>query len=300
MILSCLITLLCDAQGYYQYKNGNRQIVYASEVDSLIFFSGNPTEDNPEEHAPIPRAGNILYGKKWVACGDSFTEGDFNSLTNPADYIFQDGPYKGKKKVYPYYIGRRNNMKIVNEAISGSIMALDKTFVADSVTKDINTRSPFSYKRYKNPELADADYITLWFGINDVSNTNLGNIEDVTNETYYGAWNVVLEYLIRQNPFAKIGIIITNGSGSWAYKNATRQIARKWGIPYLDMSGDYQVPAIFERQIVTADDPVNLGYTDVARQIRTEAFRVSATNGHPNARCHEYESFFIENWLRSL
>ena len=59
----------------------------------------------------------------------------------------------------------------------------------------------------------DADYITLWFGINDSGHTNLGELADTTNLTFYGAWNVVLEYLIKNYPFAKIGIIITDRGG---------------------------------------------------------------------------------------
>ena len=66
---------------------------------------------------------NPLYGKKYVACGDSFTEGDFTgSMTD--DYIFTEGDYKGCKKVYPYYIGRRNKMTVINEAKCGSTLTM--------------------------------------------------------------------------------------------------------------------------------------------------------------------------------
>ena len=232
------------------------------------------------------KASNPLWGKKWVACGDSFTEGDFNGA---ADSDWRDAD--GNKKVYPYFIGKRNNMTVINEAKCGTIMALDKSYVADPTKVSITTRNPFSLNRYKViPK--DADYITLWFGINDSGHTNLGELADTTNLTFYGAWNVVLEYLIKNYPFAKIGIIVTDRGGE-KYRQATREVAIKWGIPYLDMMGDDKVPVMMYREN-------SLGLCKTAGDLRNKAFTVSDTNSHPNWRAHEYQSTFIENFMRSL
>lgn len=232
------------------------------------------------------KASNPLWGKKWVACGDSFTEGDFNGASD-SDYKDADG----NKKVYPYFIGKRNNMTVINEARCGTIMALDKSYVADPTKVSITTRNPFSLNRYKAiPK--DADYITLWFGINDSGHTNLGELADTTNLTFYGAWNVVLEYLIKNYPFAKIGIIITDRGGE-KYRQATREVAAKWGIPYLDMMGDDKVPVMMYREN-------SLALCKTAGDLRNKAFTVSDTNSHPNWRAHEYQSTFIENFMRSL
>lgn len=232
------------------------------------------------------KASNPLWGKKWIACGDSFTEGDFNGATD-SDWKDADG----NKKVYPYFIGKRNNMTVINEAKCGTIMALDKSYVADPTKVSITTRNPFSLNRYKAiPK--DADYITLWFGINDSGHTNLGELADTTNLTFYGAWNVVLEYLIKNYPFAKIGIIITDRGGE-KYRQATREVAAKWGIPYLDMMGDDKVPVMMYREN-------SLGLCKTAGDLRNKAFTVSDTNSHPNWRAHEYQSTFIENFMRSL
>lgn len=93
------------------------------------------------------RASNVLWGKKWVACGDSFTEGDFKDAPAGEELKFADGLYAGEKKVYPFFIGRRNHMDIVNEAKCGSTMT------------DLGTRKDsFSIERYKKIP-ADADYI---------------------------------------------------------------------------------------------------------------------------------------------
>ena len=238
-----------------------------------------------------PGVGNILWGKKWFATGDSFTSG--GSVED--DKYFLDGPYKGKIKTYPLFIGIRNNMEVINDAISGSIIALDKTYVADKENVSINTRRPFSYQRYLAiPE--DVDYITLWFGINDSSNTNLGTIDDTTNETFYGAWNVVMEWILTNRPWAKVGIIITNG-GTEKYRKAEREIARKWGIPYLDMMGDDQTP------VMTLGRESGMGLCTTAYNLRRSTFGVGHTptgDSHPCWQAHEHESTFIEAFLRRL
>ena len=223
---------------------------------------------------------NILTNKKWVACGDSFTEGVDGEK-------FADGVFVGKNKVYPFFIGERNNMVIVNEAVSGSSM----TYISERHSSWEN--GCFSANRYKNIP-SDADYITLYFGINDDNySAPIGTIDDTKNTTFYGAWNIVLEHLITNHPFAKIGIIITNGS-SKKYTDAERAICRKWGIPYLDMEADYQHVPLMQR--VTERTEV----CQKALELRKKAFAVSDSNTHPNAKAHEYESTFIENWLRTL
>lgn len=235
---------------------------------------------NEEQKKDIGIYNNVLYGKKWVACGDSFTEGVDGEK-------FADGVFAGKNKVYPFFIGERNNMTIVNEAVSGSSM----TYISERHNSWEN--GCFSANRYKNIP-SDADYITLYFGINDDNySAPIGTIDDTENTTFYGAWNIVLEHLITNHPFAKIGIIITNGS-SKKYTDAERAISRKWGIPYLDMEADYQHVPLMQR--VTERTEV----CQKALELRKKAFAVSDSNTHPNAKAHEYESTFIENWLRTL
>lgn len=220
---------------------------------------------------------NVLWGKKYVACGDSFTYGGSEESTQ-----FDDGLYKGFNKVYPYFIGDRNNMNVINLATGGQTMC----------NIDGARENAFSNGIYLNiPE--DADYITLKFGINDVNYSSpIGNIGDTDTTTFYGAWNVVLEHIITSHPYAKIGIIITNGAKA-AYTDATRDVARKWGIPTLDEAADYNVP-LLNRVNEKAE------ICDTALTIRNEAFRVSEIDRHPNDKSHEYESTFIEHWMRSL
>lgn len=226
---------------------------------------------------------SVLTGKKWVACGDSFTQGDFNGL-QPSEYQYQDGIYAGLSKVYPYVIGLRTGATIVNEAVGGSSMAYYD-----------GTRYEFSKAGGRYTQIpADADYITLYFGINDSHlSIPIGDIDDAVNTTFYGAWNIVMQYLIANHPDAKIGIIISNGCDSIDYPNAEIAIAKKYGVSYLDFNSDYKVPILFR---------VN-GKPDTDASIiaaNYQHYRVSSSNGHPNVAMHEYESTIIQHWLESM
>ncbi len=229
---------------------------------------------------------NVLWEKKWVACGDSFTEGDFTGAIDK-ETKFSEGLYSGKNKVYPYFIGRRNHMDVINEAVCGSTM----TNMASDFRPNLRH---FSIERYKKIP-TDTDYITLCFGINDDDKHNkaeIGDINDTVNTTFYGAWNTVLEHLITQYPYTKIGIIIPNGC-THSYTDAIRKVARKWAIPYLDIPQDYNVPLL--NRVHEKDEAC-----ETVLKVRNAKFAVNEKNTHPNAKAHEYESTFIENWLRSL
>ena len=95
---------------------------------------------------------NVLWEKKWVSCGDSFTEGDFNDSRE--EFRFTDGLYAGEKMVYPFFIGRRNRMTVVNEAKCGN-----------TITNLPNRPNAFSIARHQGLP-ADADYITLRLRVN--------------------------------------------------------------------------------------------------------------------------------------
>lgn len=224
---------------------------------------------------------DVLRGKKWVALGDSFTHGAFSGATG--ETTFSDAPYKNELMVYPFFIGRRTGMNVVNMAVSGMTMAQH--------TERPSTHSFVPYLYQNVP--ADADYITIKFGINDENySTPIGDIDDTDISTFYGAWNTCLSYYLEHNPNAKIGIIVTNGIDNNDYVDAIIAIAQKWGIAYLDEVYDYKVPLLHRTNRPNVSDAV--------KQKKLEIFRVSADNTHPNVFAHEYESVFVENWLRSL
>ena len=243
-----------------------------------LYLSAFIWVDNEETILDTLTGQNILYGKKYVACGDSFTEGPFTGEWADRslyyDYNFQCW------KTYPYWIAKRNNMDLVNEAIGGTTMYFNGT----------DTRA-FSVQRYKDvPD--DADYITLEFGLNETT-APIGTIADNTNTTVMGAWNVVLAYLIEHHPYAKIGIIISDSWLSTNVYNAMVEVAEYWGIPYLDMRKGTQVPMGINGRLGETISPI-------AKSLRNDAFQISSEDGHPNPHAHEYRSTFIENWLRTL
>ncbi len=222
--------------------------------------------------------GGVLGGKKYVACGDSFTSGDFSAKT---EETWSDS--YGVYKTYPYWIASRNNMTLINEAQGGS-----------DFTNISGANNPFSVNRYKAIP-SDADYITLMFGLNETGigddSTLIGASTDTTNATLWGAYNIVFEYLLTNMPFAKIGVIIADAWMTSNYANAVKEICKYWGIPYLDLKAE--------------NVPLGIGgrYTETcskARDLRNNAFQISSSNSHPNIKAHEYRSTIIENFLRSL
>ncbi len=239
-------------------------------------------------------SGNVLYGKKWTVCGDSFTAGVSGN-------VIKEGRYQGMNYVYPYLIGNRNDMEIVPFFMGGRTIAFpeDGTF-HNSLT------DPEAEWYYRNiPE--DSDYITLYLGINDSHHEHgkggdgedphgiipLGTITDETVHTYYGAWNSVLSWLIVNRPFAHIGILVSNGCDREAYRTAQIEIAAKYGIPYIDMNGDMHTPVMIRSQ-----NP------DIAPEVKHMVMLKQAVdyphNTHPNDAAHEFESYFIEDFLRRI
>lgn len=237
-----------------------------------------------------PMYKNNLTGKKWYACGDSFTEGAyiFDDL-KLVDRWLEDGKYAGKLKSYPYYIGNRTNCDIYNIALSGSTLAYVSSEPKKySFSSDYGTEEP-SYNNYKSVSI-DADYITLWFGINDNGySVPIGNDDDTTNTTFKGAYNIVLKYFVENCKKAKIGIIVSNNMPR-AYVDATIKMANRWGIKYLDLNSD-------EAPLMQA---TLRNVCDEAKANAINKFALSQSNMHPNYYAHEFESKFIEHWLLSL
>lgn len=256
-----------------------------------------------EEKATQIGGGNILSGKKWAVCGDSFSAGDFTGYEGD-DTTISEGIYAGQKKLYGWIIGNRNGMAIQHMALGGRTMAYpaDGSF-ANAFSNAGNTASNSNYTQIDE----DVDYVTLYFGINDSHHRKdstgsdgedqtgiieIGTIDDTDNTTFYGAWNVVLKWVIENRPFAKIGILVSNGCETDDYRLATIAVANKWGIPYIDLNGDERTPMMLRS--------TNPNVTSAAKSARMSAQRCTETNGHPNPKAHEYESTFIENFLRTL
>lgn len=243
---------------------------------------------------------NVLFGKKWVVCGDSFTnDGGTGS-------VIEDGKYAGRSYTYPWIIGTRQNMEIVRFFEGGRTLA----FPANPGTFTNSLTNPNADWYYQNiPE--DADYITIYLGINDEHHATgggdgedptglipLGTIDDETTATYYGAWNVVLTWLITNRPNAHIGIIVTNGLSIEGYRTAQIAIARKYGIPFIDLNGDDRTPAML--RTVNPNISSTIKQTLIAKWAVDPTGAGGTVNTHPNDAAQLFESTFIENFLRSI
>lgn len=221
---------------------------------------------------------NMLTGKTWYACGDSYTAGEWGISNQP----LTEGIYAGKMAVYPFWIGNRTGIAVTNIAVAGGTLA------------NTNQEDRYSFCRDGNYNSipVDTDYVTISFGDNDMrQNVPIGDIDSTDDTTFYGAWNKVLTWLIENCPYTKIGIIVEFGQRSY-YALATIAIAAKYGIPTLNMYNDPAVPLT-----------INSERPDVAsnvKDIRNAQWRVSNTNSHPNVKAHEYMSYYIENWLMTL
>lgn len=258
------------------------QIVYIGTMDGYSVVI-------PEQSLAIALRGNILYGKKYVAIGDSFT-------APIGSDVIDDGPYAGQSKVYSYIIGNRNNMVVTNQGVSGSVL---NGYIANSRYSQI-------------PQ--DVDYVTIWYGINDAGHgISIGTVDDQpetisaeTATTTCGGYNWMFKWLLTNRPFAHVGVIITDFCEA-SRREAIIACCQKWGIAYLDLY-DPTVPMIRTRGTTryTHDTSIApLGYVEVcseAKQLRNEVFSTnpSQTNMHPNNDCHQWQSNLIENFMRGL
>lgn len=240
-----------------------------------------------------------LTGKRWAVCGDSFTAGATNTKIS-------SGIYKGRAYTYPWLIGNRNAMEIVQFFMSGRTLAYPSDGTFHNSLTDPNADS-----YYQNIP-ADVDYITFYLGINDEHHATgggddedptgvipLGTIDDNTTDTYYGAWNVVLTWLITNRPNVHIGIIVTNGLSIAGYRTAQIEIAEKYGIPYIDLNGDSRTPTML--RTVNANIPAAIKQALIDKwAVDPDGTQTGTVNTHPNDAAHLYESTFIENFLKSL
>ena len=262
-----------DGDNNFNVPNGTLTITHYMSVSETIEDAGS--------------GGNILYGKKWAVCGDSFTNGVLDS-------VIGEGRYYDQHVTYPWLIGNRNNMDIVKFFANGQTLGWPAS--PGTFTKSLTNPNGNYY--YQNIP-ADVDYITIYLGINDEHHSSgdeqipLGTIDDETTATYLGAYNVVIDWLITNRPNAHIGIIVSNGiQNNNNYRTGQIAIAQKYGLGYIDLNGDGRTPAMLRTS--------NSGIPSSVKQKLIDKWAVTSTDTHPNDAAHRYESTFIEAFLRSI
>lgn len=222
------------------------------------------------------KASNILWGKKYVAIGDSFTD------AIGTEKIEEDGAFKGSAKVYPYIIGNRNNMGVLNQGASGTTL---NQYIVNRKFESIPN---------------DVDYITIWFGINDKGHglqigTATDKVEVWSNEkagSTGAAFNYIFEWIFTNRPFAHVGAIVTDFAEQ-ERRNVIIDCCKRWGVAFLDLYNP-TIPMIRTRGEQIEIDPK-------IKEIRNKQFSLNgATDMHPNNKAHQWQSTIIENFMRGL
>ena len=227
--------------------NGKENSSFAISPSKYMLIKGQeyPNVYIPFKKMPLSNLcyqSNILYGKTLLTYGDSITEG-INASTD-SDTSF--------KKTYAGYVAIRNNMNFVNLGWSGATMADDnqKPFIHNGKI----------YEHFDN-KLITPDYITVWFGWNDYAHfidgtgITLGKLGDTDESTFYGAYAKACELLINKFPKARIGLIVQYGTDE-QWRNAVKNIANKYGLPYLDLYNNFQ--CIYNNEFGVEENIANL------------------------------------------
>lgn len=222
------------------------------------------------------KASNVLWGKKYVAIGDSFTD------AIGTEKITEDGAFKGSPKVYPYIIGNRNNMGVLNQGASGTTL---NQYIVNRKFESIPN---------------DVDYVTIWFGINDKGHgiqigTATDKIEAWSNEkagSTGAAFNYIFEWIFTNRPFAHVGVIVTDFAEQ-ERRNVIIECCKRWGVAFLDLYNP-TIPMIRTRGEQIELDPK-------IKEIRDKQFSLNGVKDmHPNNKAHQWQSNIIENFMRGL
>lgn len=206
-----------------------------------------------------------LSGIKWAAVGDSFTRG-----FGVADI---------GEKTYSDYIVDRTGVTCIN-------LGEDNISYTGFYGRKILDRI--------DEVPSDVDVITICAGINDAC-ANLGSIDDdISVDSFYGAFKrTVLEY-IKRYPNAAIGIITpthinevendTKRNADITIKsNAIKEVCALYAIPCLDL---HSCDGLYS-------------FNEDIRKIYFNDFEGIDTM-HPNTKGHERVSKIIEPWLKTL
>ena len=235
----------------------------------------------------IADKNNPLKYKTLMTIGDSITDGVLADIDEDT----------GWHKTYGGLVALDNDMNFVNRGWSGATLMDCEGFGSNKPF----TRNGVIYPNFgsdnKGLTPCEPDYITIWFGWNDYAKAqtyegqpgapSLGTIDDAVDTTYYGAWNVALNALITTYPNAKIGVIIPYGMNA-DWRNAVRLEAKKWGLPYLDMTGE-QAPIIYDS---------DTGIVSTIAALRKSTYLADGT--HPNQAGYDYIASYYQEFLRRL
>ena len=185
-------------------------------VATMVFEEGTQATNlyTPFGYNLLAMFRTTLYGKKWVALGDSLTEKNVSAISNYTDFITAE-----------------NNMRFVNMGVGGT-----------GYMRGYDTNSAF-FQRASN--IPDCDIITVFGSGNDLAYySQLGDISDTTESTICGCMNKTFDAIFTNHPVTPLLVIAPTpwagntpdmDSGMSVYCEKLQAICMKRGIAYLDL-----------------------------------------------------------------
>lgn len=188
----------------------------AIDVDTFVFEENTQASSifTPYGKTINPPYKSVLYGKKWVAVGDSLTEKNVSAISNYTDFITV-----------------LNNMELVNKGTGGT-----------GYMRGYDTSNAF-YQRVAN--LPDCDIITIFGSGNDLAYySDLGDVTDTGTATICGCINETLDVIFENHPTTPLLVIAPTpwagntpdmATGMAVYCEKLEAICARRGIAYLDL-----------------------------------------------------------------
>lgn len=214
-------------------------------------------------------SNNPLYGKTLSFMGDSLT----------AVY------YKTESESWVSLIGARNGSNVINLGISGNPIAHSSSYTDNGGVAMSERLSTIDHA---------SNYIMLMGGANDFNhNVPIGNDTDSTINTFKGALNYSIEYLITNYPTSKLLFATTYQRDAnkldEPYANAMLDICKSKGVRCVD---NYHSSGVhfFNEAWMTIYGAWTYGGDPSTKM----------TNRHLNALGDEYVSWIFENALKSI
>ena len=172
-----------------------------------------------------------LNGKKIAFLGDSITEG--HGVADVKDTFWN-------------VLGRQTGAQVFGYGIGGTRIAAQRHRIGPIDEQHFLTRV--------DDMIPDADAVVIFGGTNDFGHGDapLGTMTDRTEDTFYGAYHLLIEKVIRRYPDAQIVIMtpmhrtsedvmplnergVRCACNLRGYVEATRQVAEYYGIPVVDL-----------------------------------------------------------------
>ena len=202
--------------------------------------------------------------------GDSITEGAFAS---------------SQENCYVSVVGKLLNCETRNYGISGTRIARQKAASADP-------RWDLDFSSRVDAMNPDADLVFVFGGTNDYGHGDapMGNINDSTPYTFYGAMNVLVDELLKKYEKNKVIFIIPlyRENEDNPFGDGTRTNKR----PPLSEYRKAMVEVLTNRQITILDIKDEMG--------KPEGNPLLADGLHPNDKGHKKLATLIANFIKRL